>query len=214
MTLTADLRVFELLASRLCHDVVGPIGAVNNGMELLEEDDSEMAGDAIELAAASARQAADALQFYRLAYGMAGTQVDANGPELARVANAFLEKHKSRLLWPDGSLPMSAPDGVAKLILNLAALAAESLPRGGEIALTFAPEAERLTVTASARGQSAALRPEVESALAEDCPVEDLTPRSIQGYFTSLLARRAGGSLTVTASGDAGYDFTVTLPAG
>jgi len=214
MTLTADLRVFELLASRLCHDVVGPIGAVNNGMELLEEDDSEMAGDAIELAAASARQAADALQFYRLAYGMAGTQVDANGPELARVANAFLSKHKARLLWPDGSLPDPAPEGLAKLLLNLAALASESLPRGGEISLSFAPTAGELTVTAAARGESSALRPEVAAALLPDCPIADLTPRSIQGYFTGLLARRAGGALSVTPNGEAGIDFMLVLPTG
>lgn len=211
MILTADLRVFELLASRLCHDVVGPIGAVNNGMELLAEDDEEMAGDAIELAGASARQAADALQFYRLAYGMAGTQVDANGPELARVAGAFLEKHKTRLIWPDGNMPIMAPDGLAKLLLNLVALAAESLPRGGEVSLDFAEGTGELTATAMARGQNSALRPEVAEALSMDCDIDDLSPRSIQGYFTALLAKRGGGSLVAARSGEEGFDFTVTL---
>ena len=219
MTLSADLRVFELLASRLCHDIVGPIGAVNNGMELLEEDDEEMAGDAIELAAASARQAADALQFYRLAYGMAGTQVDANGPELAKLVNAFLEKHNSRLVWPDGSLPVTAPDGFAKLVLNLVALAAESLPRGGEVTLAFAEggtegDAGGLTVTAAARGEACGLRPEVAAALEEGCDVAELTPRNIQGHFTRLLAQRSGGRLEVASQGEGGYDFTVALPAG
>ena len=68
MAFQIDMRVAELLASRLCHDLVGPIGAVNNGMELLEDEDLGMSEDAIQLSATSARQAANLLQFYRLAY--------------------------------------------------------------------------------------------------------------------------------------------------
>jgi histidine phosphotransferase ChpT len=213
MTLTADLRVFELLASRLCHDIVGPIGAVNNGMELLEDDnDADMAADAIELVAASACQAANSLQFYRLAYGMTGTQLDANGPELAKLAGAFLERTKTRLDWPNGALPDELPEGFAKLLMNLVALAAESLPRGGTVALSFAEEGAGLRLAAQARGEGCGLKPEVAAALAEDCEVAELTPRGVQGYFTRLLAQRAGGSLQATPSGDAGYDFIIELP--
>ncbi len=74
MDVQIDLRVAELLASRLCHDLVGPIGAVNNGMELLEDSDLDMAQDAVRLAGNSAEHASTLLQFFRLAYGMAGSR--------------------------------------------------------------------------------------------------------------------------------------------
>src|SRR3546814_3632269 len=72
MDIKIDLRVAELLASRLCHDLVGPIGAVGNGLELLGDEEFGMADDAMKLTTSSARQASHILQFFRLAYGMAG----------------------------------------------------------------------------------------------------------------------------------------------
>src|SRR3546814_14984721 len=75
MDIKIDLRVAELLASRLCHDLVGPIGAVGNGLELLGDEEFGMADDAMKLTTSSARQASPILQFFRLAYGMAGARV-------------------------------------------------------------------------------------------------------------------------------------------
>ena len=91
-------------------------------------------------------------------------------------------------------------------------LAAESLPRGGTVALSFTGEGAGLRLTAQARGEGCGLKPEVAAALAEDCEVAELTPRGVQGHFSRLLAQRAGGSLQATPSGDAGYDFIVELP--
>ncbi len=90
MDFLIDMRVAELLASRLCHDLVGPIGAVNNGMELLEDEDLGMSDDAIQLSASSARQAANILQFYRLAYGMAGGRIGGGLGDLRELATGFL----------------------------------------------------------------------------------------------------------------------------
>jgi len=73
-----DMRVAELLASRLCHDVVGPVGAVNHGMELLEDEGAAFGEEALRLASTSARHAADLLQYYRLAYGAAGSQSEVD----------------------------------------------------------------------------------------------------------------------------------------
>src|SRR3546814_1407714 len=78
MDIKIDRRVAELLAARLCHDLVGPIGAVGNGLELLGDEEFGMADDAMKLTTSSARQASHILQFFRLAYGMAGARVGAD----------------------------------------------------------------------------------------------------------------------------------------
>jgi len=82
MDVQIDLRVTELLASRLCHDLVGPVGAVNNGLELLADEIDDMGPEALKLASDSAARAARALQYFRFAYGMAGSRVGGNLDEL------------------------------------------------------------------------------------------------------------------------------------
>lgn len=191
-----DLRIAELLSSRLCHDLVSPLGAVNNGMELMEDDlDPEMIGDSLRLISGSARQALAVVQFYRLAYGRAGRRVDSDPHQLAQLAEGFVGAHKSSLVWQGDELAV-APDGSGKLLLNMIALGVEALPRGGE--LTAAVETggqPRLSVTAA--GRDAGLRGECEAALADEVDSAELTPRSVQGHLTWLLARRIGGTLDV-----------------
>lgn len=196
MDMHVDLRIAELLASRLCHDLVSPIGAVNNGMELLEEDpDADMLGDAVRLSSGSARQALAVVQFYRLAYGRAGQRLDVPAAELRRLSADFLAPHKTSLVWHAADLD-SAPAGSGKLLLNMLALAMEALPRGGELtAGAETGDATRLSVGAA--GRDAGLRAESRQALGDDVAVDDLTARTVQGHFTRLLARRLGGELTV-----------------
>lgn len=201
-TLQIDLRVAELLASRLCHDLVSPIGAVNNGMELLEEDlDPEMAGDAVRLASDSARQASATVQFFRLAYGQAGRQIELQGDEIKRLTEAYLAHHKANLDWRADAIGEGGPDGSGKLLLNMIALALESLPRGGTIA-TSADLARGARIVVVARGQGVRLREESRAALDADADIEALTPRSVQAYFTQIVARRLGGTLEAAESAD------------
>ena len=208
-----DLRVFELLASRLCHDIVGPIGAVNNGMEILEDEDDEfgMMGEAISLVTNSARQAADALQFYRMAYGMAGTQVGTDLSELATLAVRHGKKSKVEVDWRDRSLPASAPGGCGKLLLNLVALMVECLPRGGKVTVSCIAEGENLVARVFGEGQGANLREDTAPALRADTTIEDLTPRNIQGYFTRLLALRMKSDLLIESGEPDRIGFSVIL---
>ena len=212
-SIDVDLRVFELLASRLCHDVVGPVGAVNNGMEILEdEDDSlDMMGEAISLVSKSARQATDALQFYRMAYGMAGAQVGSDLSELAELSARYGKKSKAEIIWQDVALPMDSPDGCGKLLLNLSSLAMECLPRGGKITVTCQPSGERLLAQAVAEGEGARMRDEHGAALHPNVKIEELTPRNVQGYFTRLLARRLGSELDVDATVENEVRLSVAL---
>lgn len=207
-----DLRVAELLASRLCHDLVSPVGAVNNGLELMAEDlDPEMLQDALSLADKSAKQASATVQFFRLAYGQAGRQVDMGPAEIKRLAEGYLSSQKAELAWNADALLLHGPDGGGKLLLNLIALAVEALQRGGTVEAEAAADGSSLSVTAA--GRNAQLREETRAAMADGADVDALSPRAVQGYFSRLIARRIGGELRVSEASDT-VTFRVQLPTG
>ena len=202
MAFLIDMRVAELLASRLCHDLVGPIGAVNNGMELLEDEDLGMSDDAIQLAASSARQAANILQFYRLAYGMSGGRIGGDLGGLRELATGFLASSKTTLDWTMVGQPAGEmPEGLGKLLLNVIVLGEECLPRGGTLGVSLAEGPAGLELAVTANGTGARLREESEFVLADDVVIEELTPRNVHGYFTRLLAQRMGSDLIIDSPG-------------
>jgi histidine phosphotransferase ChpT len=211
MDIQIDMRVAELLASRLCHDLVGPIGAVNNGMELLEDEDLGMSDDAIQLSASSARQAANLLQFYRLAYGMAGGRIGGDMGDLQNLATGFLSSGKTTLNWLVGTPAGETPEGLGKLLLNLIVLGDECLPRGGSLDVALAEGAAGLEAAVTANGTGARLREETQPVLADDVIVDELTPRNVHGYFTRLLAQRMGSDLIVDSPGADSLRLSVTL---
>lgn len=202
MAFLIDMRVAELLASRLCHDLVGPIGAVNNGMELLEDEDLGMSDDAIQLSASSARQAANLLQFYRLAYGMAGARIGDDLDNLRELATGFLASSKTTLDWTTVRQPAGeTPDGLGKLLLNVIVFGEECLPRGGTLGVSLVEGMAGLEVAVTANGTGARLREESQLVLGDDMVIEELTPRNVHGYFTRLLAQRLGSDLIVDSPG-------------
>ena len=67
MSYMIDIRVLELLCSRICHDLIRPVTAINNGMELLEDDPGDMLDDIRDLLMNSASEGAGKLQYFRLA---------------------------------------------------------------------------------------------------------------------------------------------------
>ncbi len=211
MAFQIDMRVAELLASRLCHDLVGPIGAVNNGMELMEDEDLGMSDDALQLSANSARQAANILQFFRMAYGMAGARIGSDLSDMQQLAAGYLASGKNTLDWAADQPPAEAPEGLGKLLLNLIALGAECLPRGGAVGVALLDGAAGLEVSVTAMGTGARLREESQPALADDVVIEELTPRNVHGYFTRLLAQRMGSELIVDSPGADSLRLTVTL---
>lgn len=212
MQVQIDMRVAELLASRLCHDLVGPVGAINNGLELLEEDDQEISGEAMELVADSARRAAAALQFYRYAFGMAGARMAGQLDEVRALAARHLANGTVSLEW---SLPEPAPEApadLAKLLLNLVLLGGESLPRGGALSVAVRAGPDGLEASVAASGPGAALREEARPALAAEAALEELTPRGVQAYFTRLLARRLGSDLRLDTSAPDRVRLSVAVP--
>lgn len=213
MDLQIDLRLAELLASRLCHDVVGPIGAVNNGMELLNDGELDMADDALKLASQSAQQAADLLQYYRMAYGLSGHRQGGDLKPMHDLAVRYFSHQKAGLDWSASAMPTGLPDSAGKLILNMLLLAGEALPRGGTVGVLFAEDGGLHEIAVVAVGADAGLREETQAGLADDVPAAELTPRSVQPYFTKLLARAMEGRLEVEAPGPGHLRLTAKLPA-
>jgi histidine phosphotransferase ChpT len=195
---TVDIRVLELLAARLCHELSGPIAAINNGVELLTEEDSGLGSasgtafvrDAAALVSDSARRARSRLQFYRFAYGFSSGSEIA-GPAPHEVASGFLAATRIVGNYADG-IRILSPDW-QKLACNLLSVGADLLPRGGRLVLADDP------LTLDAVGEPAALSPEAYTALILATPTGELTPRTVQPYFTGLLAKALGGSLIATS---------------
>lgn len=188
----SELAIFEmasLLSSRLCHDLVSPVGAVTNGLEVLEdEDDAEMREMAFRLIRESAERAANKLQFARLAYGAAGGPgADIDLGEARKICTQILGDHKVALDW---QCDLAAVDRlIAKLFVNLVYLCAESLPRGGTV--TAQLSAQGASAEIIVKGEGAMLTPAEGTAqvLSGESELNGLSPRAAQAYYTGLVAR-------------------------
>ncbi len=213
MKFQLDMRVTELLASRLCHDLVGPIGAVNNGIELMTDVDFGPSDDALLLVGNSAQRAASILQFYRLAYGTAGARITGDFSELRELTAGFLASSKITLDWTVPVQPEGAPEDLGKLLLNLVALAVEMLPLGGKLTVATLNGPAGLESSVTATGQGAKVREEIQPALADDTAIEELTPRNVHGYFTRQIAQRMGSDLIVDTPAEECVRMSVTLRA-
>jgi histidine phosphotransferase ChpT len=188
-----DLKIVELLSARLCHELVSPIGAIANGVELLGEDDPDFVRDATALIAQSARKAAQRLQFYRFAYGSLATGSSGVADPRELVGGLF-DGGKVSCEWRDDALAL--PAEWVKLACNMVVLAAEALPRGGTITVVGgSPIAPRVEVLGA--GEVINLNEEGRAALGLKANLVDLTSRTVHGYFTARLAETLGAALTL-----------------
>jgi histidine phosphotransferase ChpT len=209
-TVTLDaLDLAALLCSRVCHDVISPVGAIVNGLEVLEEDnDPSMRDFALDLIRKSARQASARLQFARLAFGAAGSAgalIDLGDAEA--VARGMYQDDKINLSW---TAPRAlVPKNRVKLLLNLVVLATTAIPRGGSIDVAVEGEdPERASFRLTAKGINARIPAHAEALIAGSPESGVVDAHAIQTFYTGLIAREAGMSVTMTIDGD-----TVTIKA-
>ncbi|HEV3175632.1 MAG TPA: histidine phosphotransferase family protein [Stellaceae bacterium] len=188
-----ELRVLELLCARFCHEMVSPVGAIGNGVELLDEDDPEFVREAIALIGQSARTASRRLQFYRFAYGTAPTASSVTPRELLL---GFLESGKVAADWDPSVSSLSSE--WQRLACNLAVVAAETLPRGGRIAVR--PIGGR-GVEVEAAGESVLVNRDVVAALAGTAKAAELNSRTIHGHVTAKFAEQLKATAALFESG-------------
>ncbi len=206
-----EIELASLVASRVCHDVINPVGAISNGIEILEsESDSGMREHAIALIASSAKQASAKLKLCRLAYGSMGSAGDHFSLGEAREAlEGYLRESKTRLDWRAPA--MIVPKDTAKLTLNLAMAALETIPRGGTLSVAAEETALGLTLTASAEGPSPRLNEDVRLALTGEVPFAELSGRYVQPYLTGLIARSLGTAVALKENAN-GFSLSAEVP--
>src|SRR5256885_13467319 len=195
MAETVELEALDLaalLCSRVCHDVISPVGAIVNGLEVLEDEkDASMREFALDLINRSARQASARLQFCRLAFGAAGSAgatIDLGDAEA--VARGFLDDDKTKLRW---NLPrVLLPKNRVKLLLNLLVLADQTIPRGGILTVDPIGDGERMGFRIAAAGLNARIPQPVPGLVAGETGAAAVDAHAIQPFYTGLLARSCG----------------------
>lgn len=195
----SSVEFASLLCSRLCHDLLSPVGALNNGLELLaDEHDPEMRARCLELLSESARASANKLKFFRLAFGAAGGFGETVDSREARgaIEGLFGDNHRVKLGWliEDSVLPKPA----IKVLLNLALIAGDALIRGGQ--LDIGAEVVDCTVEIVVRGDGPriVLDAELRGALTGEADDSVITPRAAAAYLVQSLVAEGGGSVQVS----------------
>jgi histidine phosphotransferase ChpT len=197
MTMGA-LDLAALLCSRVCHDLISPVGAIVNGLEVLEENkDEETKTFALDLIKKSAGQASAKLQFCRLAFGAAGSagaQIELGDAEKA--ARGMIEDGKITIVW---NLQRElVPKNRAKLLLNMLVVAVGAVPRGGTLTVDAVGTGYRVTAT----GLNARL-PATAAELLGGNPAHTVDAHAIQPFYTGILARDCGLSASAAVEGEA-----------
>jgi histidine phosphotransferase ChpT len=205
-----SIEFASLLASRLCHDLLSPIGALNNGIELMaDEHDPEMRARCLELLAESAQTSAAKLKFFRLAFGAAGGFDDEIDTREAKTAIEGLIGTQGRvtLNWMVDQATM--PKSQIKILLNLALIAADALVRGG----TLLVGAEGNEIVVRAEGERLVLDPELKTALLGKTSEDALTPRAAAAWLVHILVTEGGGEVQVSEPEEHMLLFGVVFPA-
>jgi histidine phosphotransferase ChpT len=185
----SDLDLAALLCSRVCHDVISPVGAIANGLELIDDPEMDQAtkDTALEMVRSSAKTAAAKLKFCRIAFGAAGSAgalIDM--AEAGDIAKAFVGEEKVRLDWQ--APRENRPKQQVKLMLNMLLMAMAGIPRGGLVTVSV----EGDTFTARAQGDRAKVPETIAQVLDGSLELTSLDARLVQPYYAMQLARSAG----------------------
>lgn len=188
MSIDLDLRVTELLASRICHDLISPVGAINNGVELLEDMGAQVGEEAVKLIGHSAEQAARRLRLFRISYGAAGADANLSCDEALGVLRDYLGGSRVSLIWQPEEMKNvpASPRGLPKVLLNVMMVAVENLVHGGTIEIKLDAASHQLRIAAN--GRACGTRTDAWAPLAGDVAVPDLTAKSVHPYVTKKFS--------------------------
>ena len=204
----------SLLCSRLCHDLLSPVGALNNGIELLaDEHDPEMRARCLDLLAESARASANKLKFFRLAFGAAGGFADVVDTREARgaIEGLFGGDGRIQLGWMVDEPTMSK--AALKVLLNLVLIAGDALVRGGSLDIGAEKNGEGLDIVVRAEGSRIVLDPELKKVLIGEMSEDDVAPRAAAAWLAHSLVEEGGGSIQVADNEEGILIIGTSLPA-
>jgi histidine phosphotransferase ChpT len=196
------LELAALLCSRVCHDLISPVGAIVNGLEVLDDNPKPEDRDfALDLIRKSAKTASARLQFCRLAFGAAGSsgaQIDLGDAQT--MARGHLEDGKTTIAW---NLPrLLLPKNRVKLLLNMLVIAQQTIPRGGVLTVDPVGEGGGLGFRVTARGLNARVPQNIADILSSGHAAA-VDAHAVQPYYTRLLAQSCGLKVVLAAEGEA-----------
>lgn len=207
--------VIELLASRICHDLVSPVGAINNGVEFMEEmgDDPEQRKEALGLISHSASAASAKLMAFRIAYGAGGRDANVKPEDVQKAFSQLIAADgKITQAWdPHGNLgPKPLPFAYCKMLMAGLMLAGETLVKGGFVMVRPGEGNQTLVI---AEGEGVLLRDNVEAALRQDISADDLDPRLVHPYAISVIASHYGYTVRIKDKSADRITFAIDCPA-
>lgn len=199
-----DIELSEFLCAKFCHDLAGPIGAINNGIDFFESDNEQMKEKAYELVRMSAKQAVNRLTFFRQAYGNIVVDNEIHLMELKFLILKFMEDSKLQLDFLDSTSDNNEAikGNLGKLLINIVIIATHVIMANGLISIKIEHLKDQLKILVSAEGQSHKLEPELLKILAWDLDDIDISSRNIQHYYTALLLKQLNASIDITEKGD------------
>lgn len=200
-----------LLSARICHDLISPIGALGTAIEVLDdESNAEMHDDAMGLVRLSSRQAGAKLRFLRLAFGAGGSAPGIIAvEELKSLIAGMYEGGKATISW--NTALEGLEKNTARLLLNLAMLAVQSVPRGGDVVISAEQLGGATTLSLAASGPKSRLDAAVEKTLAGKAPDDGFDGRTIQPFYAGMIARELKGTVSANIDGET-VNFAAHIP--
>ncbi len=195
----SDLDLAALLCSRVCHDVISPVGAIANGLELYDDPEMDDATrqTALDMVRSSARTASAKLKFCRIAFGAAGSAgASIDMSEAGETAKGFVAAEKVKLDWQ--APRENRPKQQVKLALNMLLIAMACVPRGGLVTISVDGD----VFTARAQGDRAKVPEALAQVIEGTTDLSVLDARLVQPYYAKLLAQSAGLTLTMAMDGE------------
>ncbi|MEM6811192.1 MAG: histidine phosphotransferase family protein [Pseudomonadota bacterium] len=212
-----NAAVLELLASRICHDIISPVGAINNGIELMRELGPDGLEDGLDLVEYSASQSAAKLTAFRMAYGAGGRDPNIKPEDVQKVFGDLIRQEgKISQTWdPYGKLgPDPLPPAYCKMLMCSMMLAMECLPKGGYISVR--PHKDKNggdnASLIMAEGEGATIREQIEDALQQKVSPNDLDPRLVHPYAISIMAESYGYELHLKSRTDERIEWILECP--
>lgn len=207
--LATDLA--SLISSRICHDLISPIGALNTAIEVLDDTESkEMHEDALKLIKLAASEASAKLSYLRIALGTNSTSKGVmNLDKLKLITENMFNTEKFSFNWDVSEIKLEK--SIARILLNILMLAIQSIPRGGKVTIKIEEKYDKLKLVTSANGIKSRLDKQTEDAFKGILPSEEIDGRVIQSYFTRILIDDLNGQIEAFKT-DGNVIFNVTIP--
>lgn len=207
--LATDLA--SLISSRICHDLISPIGALNTAIEVLDDTESkEMHEDALKLIKLAASEASAKLSYLRIALGTNSTSKGVmNLDKLKLITENMFNTEKFSFNWDVSEIKLEK--SIARILLNILMLAIQSIPRGGKVTIKIEEKSDKLKLVTSANGIKSRLDKQTEDAFKGIIPSEEIDGRVIQSFFTGVLIDDLNGRIEAFKT-DGNVIFNVTIP--